>query len=139
MTSDAANRPSQHAERTRLDKWLWAARFYKTRGLAKAAINGGKVHVNEMRVKAAKAVAIGDILRITHGEVARTVVVTGFAERRGSASVAATLYAETAASVTRREADRMDRRLRNAGLSEPNRRPDKQERRKLLALRNVSE
>ena len=139
MTGAAANVPGQRAERTRLDKWLWAARFFKTRGLAKTAIDGGRVHVNDVRVKAAKAVAVGDTLRITQGEVARTVVVTGLAERRGSASVAATLYAETAASLARREAERVERRLRNAGFSAPKQRPDKQQRRKLQALRNAGE
>ena len=75
--------------RVRLDKWLWAARFYKSRSLAKTAIDGGKVHLNDGRVKAAKEVGVGDTLTITRGDAVQTVVVTAVAERRGSATIAA--------------------------------------------------
>ena len=95
--SDAG--PSQ-----RLDKWLWAARFFKTRTQAQEAVNGGKVHVDGDRVKPARAVRVGQMLEITRGEVMLTVRIEGLAERRGPAPVAATLYAETEESVARREA-----------------------------------
>jgi ribosome-associated heat shock protein Hsp15 len=91
-------------ERVRLDKWLWAARFYKTRGLAAEAIDGGKVEVNAARAKRAKMVQVGDEVRIRQSPFEHVVVVRGVSERRGPATVAATLYEETAASKAKREA-----------------------------------
>lgn len=120
--------------RVRLDRWLWAARFFKTRTLAKAAIDGGKVQLHGVRPKPAKEVAVGDEVRIRVGAVVRTVVVTGVAERRGSATVAATLYVETTASVAQREAAAAARRLARAGTVAPPRRPTKRQRRQLRAL-----
>lgn len=122
-------------QRVRLDKWLWAARFYKTRSLAKTAVEGGKVHLNAVRVKAAKEVTVGDTLVITRGETVQTVVVQALAERRGSATVAATLYAETEESVEQREALAADRRMRRAGLSVPKMRPNKHDRRRLREMK----
>ena len=85
--------------RVRLDKWLWAARFYKTRSLAKTAVDGGKVHLNGARAKPAKEIVPGDRLTVTRGEVEQTVTVVNVAERRGGAAIAATLYEETPESV----------------------------------------
>ena len=121
----------------RLDKWLWAARFYKSRSLAKAAIDGGKVHLNGARTKAAKEVGPGDRLEVTRGSVQQTVIVTAMAERRGSATVAATLYEETPESVQRREAIRAERRLQRAGLTMPQRRPGKHDRRRLREMKTA--
>ena len=90
--------------RVRLDKWLWAARFYKTRALAADAIDGGKVDVNDARVKRAKLVQIGDEVRIRQTPFEHVVKVRGVSDRRGPASVAATLYEETPESKTKREA-----------------------------------
>ena len=81
--------------RLRIDKWLWAARFYKTRSAATEAVAGGLVHVDGERVKPARDVRAGDVLEVRTGTVRRTVIVRGIAERRGPASVAATLYEET--------------------------------------------
>ena len=91
-------------DRVRLDKWLWAARFYKTRGLAADAIDGGKVDVNGTRVKRAKHVHIGDEVSIRQTPFEHIVIVRGLSERRGPASVAATLYEETADSKAKRDA-----------------------------------
>jgi ribosome-associated heat shock protein Hsp15 len=91
-------------ERVRIDKWLWAARFFKTRGLAVEAIDGGKIEVNGARVKRAKLVQAGDEVRIRQTPFEHVVMVRGVADRRGSASVAATLYEETAESKTKRQA-----------------------------------
>jgi ribosome-associated heat shock protein Hsp15 len=91
-------------DRVRLDKWLWAARFYKTRALAAEAIDGGKVDVNGARAKRAKMVQTGDEVRIRQTPFEHVVMVRGVSQRRGPASVAATLYAETAASKAKREA-----------------------------------
>ena len=90
--------------RVRLDKWLWAARFFKTRALAADAIDGGKVDVNGAGVKRAKLVQVGDEVSIRQTPFEHVVVVRGLSERRGPASVAATLYEETAASKAKREA-----------------------------------
>ena len=128
---------STSAEPVRLDKWLWAARFFKTRSLAKAAIEGGKVHLNGARVKASKEVGVGDRLEVTRGDVRQTVHVTATAERRGSATIAATLYAETPESEAKREAIRTERRLQRAGLSVPQRRPEKHDRRRLRELKTA--
>ena len=125
--------------RVRLDKWLWAARFFKTRSLAKAAIDGGKVHLNDARVKAAKEIAPGDTLTITRGDSSQTVVVTALAERRGSATIAATLYSETAESIDAREAFRAQRRMERAGLTVPKGRPSKHDRRRLLEMKTATD
>ena len=128
MTNDAT-------DRIRLDKWLWAARFYKTRSLAKAAVEGGKVHLNGARVKAAKEVVSGDTLTVTRGEVEQTVIVAAISARRGSASIAATLYDETAESIDKREQHRAERRMLAAGLRVPKTRPNKRQRRALQGLK----
>ena len=128
MTNDAT-------DRIRLDKWLWAARFYKTRSLAKAAVEGGKVHLNGARVKAAKEVVSGDTLTVTRSEVEQTVIVAAISARRGSASIAATLYDETAESIDKREQHRAERRMLAAGLRVPKTRPNKRQRRALQGLK----
>ena len=125
--------------RVRLDKWLWAARFYKTRSRAKAAIDGGKVHLNDARVKTAKEVAPGDTLTITRGDSTQTVVVTALGERRGSATIAATLYTETSESIDTREAIRAQRRMERAGLTVPKGRPSKHDRRRLLEMKTATD
>ena len=121
--------------RVRVDKWLWAARFFKTRALASAAIQGGKVHVNGARAKPARTLQPGDALEIHKGTERFAVVVEGLAERRGSASVAQTLYRETEDSQQAREAQREQQRLLAAGLSQPAQRPDKKQRRQLRRLK----
>ena len=97
-----SNGEAQHGERVRLDKWLWAARFFKTRGLAADAIDGGKVDVNGTRAKRAKMIQVGDEVRVRQTPFEHVVHVRGLSERRGPASVAATLYEETAESKARR-------------------------------------
>ena len=130
------SQPSVRTEgRVRLDKWLWAARFYKTRSLAKTAIDGGKVRLNGARPKAAKEVAAGDTVTVTRGEVVQQVTVTAVAERRGSATVAAELYDESEESIASREAIRIERRLQRAGMVAGKGRPNKKERRRLMQLK----
>lgn len=120
-------------QRVRIDKWLWAARFYKTRSAATDAVNGGRVHVNGARAKPSKDVVIGDTIELTVGEMPWTVGVTGLADRRSSAAVAATLYTETDESRRVREQRIADRRVRpvGAGLGE---RPTKRDRRRIEDL-----
>jgi ribosome-associated heat shock protein Hsp15 len=122
----------------RIDKWLWAARFFKTRSLATAAIAGGKVHLNGERTKAGKILRVGDTLAITRGRLTYTVVVRVLSDRRGSGSDALELYEETAESV--RERERMIAFLKATALPD-NRppgargRPSKRDRREIDRLR----
>ena len=95
---------NQDSTKLRIDKWLWAARFFKTRSLAAEAVEGGKVHLNGVRVKPAKNVSIGDTLEIRIGPFQFIVVVSGLSPRRGPASEAAKLYQETGESRSAREA-----------------------------------
>jgi ribosome-associated heat shock protein Hsp15 len=122
-------------EQVRIDKWLWAARFFKTRGAATEAVLGGHVHVGGERVKPAKEVRAGDKVDIRRGEIGWTVVVTGIAERRGNAAVAATLYEETPASLAAREQQRLERRLARPLGADLGARPTKLARRRIEALR----
>jgi ribosome-associated heat shock protein Hsp15 len=120
-------------EGVRLDKWLWAARFYKTRSLATDAVLGGHVHVGDVRVKPSREVRLGETLEITQGPRRRTVVVTGLSDKRGPASVAQGLYEETAESIARGEQRRLERRAE----PQPVGRPSKVDRRRLDALRRA--
>ena len=122
-------------DRIRIDRWLWAARFFKTRGEATEAVLGGHARLDGERVKPAKEVRVGARLEIRRGEVRWTVVVTGLADRRGSASVAATLYEETPESLAAREQQRLERRLARPLGADLGARPTKQARRRLEALR----
>jgi ribosome-associated heat shock protein Hsp15 len=125
---------SDSTDRVRLDKWLWAARFYKTRGLAAEAIDGGKVDVNQARVKRAKMVQVGDEVRIRQTPFEHVVIVRGVSEQRGPASVAATLYEETAGSKARRDALKTQIRSMPADDWESGR-PTKRDRREIERFR----
>ena len=117
----------------RFDKWLWAARFFKTRSLAKEAIEGGKVHYNGARVKISKTVEIGAEIRVRQGFDEKTVIVKGLSAQRGAAPQAQLLYQETDASVAAREANAQQRK--NVQFHAPDQRPDKKERRQLLQIK----
>jgi len=119
----------------RADQWLWAARFFKTRSLAKQAIDGGKIEVNEAGCKPAKALHVGDMLRISRGEERLEVEVLGLSDKRGPASVAQTLYRETETSRVARDAAQQQRQL--IGASGPLKRPDKHARRDLRRLKDA--
>ena len=123
----------------RIDRWLWAARFFKTRSLAKAAIEGGKVFMSGQRVKPARDISIGQTLVIRRGDDEFTVTVTGLAEQRGPAKVAQTLYAESAASIEAREQRYATRRMERAGLTVPDTKPTKKQRRDLRKLKTDTE
>ncbi|RPI40946.1 MAG: RNA-binding S4 domain-containing protein [Betaproteobacteria bacterium] len=122
-------------DRLRIDKWLWAARFFKTRSLAAQAVEGGKVKLNDERVKAAKSIRIGDRMSIRIGDHEWAITVTALSDRRGPAEVARVLYAEDEASRVRR-VEAMERR--RAGFEpEPQHggRPEKRQRRELRRVR----
>ena len=122
-------------EQVRIDRWLWAARLFKTRGLAAEAVLGGRVHVNGVRVKPAKGIHVGDRIDVTIGEFRRTVEVKGLADRRGPATAAAALYEETPESIAAREQHLLERRLARPPGADLGARPTKLERRRLDALR----
>lgn len=117
------------ADSVRADIWLWAARFFKTRALAKHAIEGGKVAVNDLLCKPAKLLHVGDRLNVGVGEQRFEIDIRGLSEKRGPASIAQTLYEETQASRSAREAQREQRRLLGSDLAKPPSRPDKRARR----------
>ena len=118
-------------EKVRIDKWLWAARFFKTRTLATEAVAGGRVHVNGVRAKPSKDVQTGDRIELTVGQMPWQVEVTGLADRRGSASVAATLYTETPESAERRRVLSDQRRVAPPVGADMGERPTKRDRRRL--------
>jgi ribosome-associated heat shock protein Hsp15 len=122
-------------DRVRVDKWLWAARFFKTRALATDAVVAGHVHLNGARVKPAKDVHVGDSVEVRIGTVNWTVAVRALNDKRGPASVAATLYEETADSIAARERHQAERRLARPVGADLGARPTKQDRRRLDALR----
>ena len=128
--SDAAH----SFEKIRIDKWLWAARFFKTRTLAKTAIESGKVQLAGQRVKVSREVAPGDVLRIRQGWDEREVIVKGTSEQRRSAPIAQTLYEETSDSVARRERAAEARKAAGT-MARPTQRPGKHERKALERLR----
>ncbi|AAN53251.1 ribosome-associated heat shock protein Hsp15 [Shewanella oneidensis MR-1] len=119
----------------RLDKWLWAARFYKTRAIAKEMINGGKVHYNGARTKSSKNAEIGAILKIRQGYDDKEIVIKKLSEVRQSASIAQELYQETAASAAKRAVNAEARRLNILNNPAPDRKPDKKQRRELIRFK----
>ena len=124
-------------DKLRIDKWLWAARFYKTRTLASEEIDKGRVHINGVAVKPAREVKAGDLLQLRTGVIMRTVTVLGVSDKRGSAPVAALLFAETPESIALRAAAAESRRLApEPALSLTQGRPTKRERRETDQARN---
>ena len=121
----------------RLDVWLWAARFFKTRALAKQAIAGGKIKVGDAAGKPSRVVRVGEQLKIARGEEHFEIEVVALCERRGSASVALTHYRETEASRLARERAAEQRRLSAAGYTRPATKPDKRARRLIRALGDI--
>ena len=122
-------------DRLRIDKWLWAARFYKTRSIAKAAIEGGKVHLDGQRVKVSREITVGEHLTVKQGWDEKELVVKGLSDQRGPAPIAQTLYEETAASVRRREREAQARKAAGGATARPTQKPGKHERKALEKLR----
>jgi ribosome-associated heat shock protein Hsp15 len=122
--------------RPRLDKWLWAARFFKTRALASQAADRGRVRVNGERVKSSRAVNVGDRLEVRTGADVIEVEVAGLSRQRGPAAVAQALYQETEASRNRRQAAAEQRRLLASEVPRPAARPDKRARRQISRFRD---
>ncbi|MCQ3828971.1 RNA-binding S4 domain-containing protein [Microbulbifer elongatus] len=116
-------------EKVRIDKWLWAARFFKTRSIAKQAIEGGKVHAEGQRVKASKEITTGTLLTIRQGWDEKVVEVLVLSDQRRGADIAQTLYRETEDSIAKREQFAADRKASNANISHE--RPNKKQRRQI--------
>ena len=121
----------------RLDLWLWAARFFKTRSLAKQAIETGKVEISGQRAKPSRGVRVGDAMRIARGDETFSVEVLALSDTRGPASIAQTLYRESEASRAEREAKRAELRAGRAGYKPPETKPDKRARRLIRALGDI--
>ena len=119
----------------RIDKWLWACRFYKTRSAATDAVVGGRVHLNDARVKPSKEIRAGDTVEVRIGQLQWTLVVRGLSDKRGPATVATTLYDETAESTAAREQRSAELRLARPLGADLGGRPTKQARRRIEDLR----
>ncbi|EPC6047153.1 heat-shock protein [Serratia sp. OLHL2] len=119
----------------RLDKWLWAARFYKTRALAREMIDGGKVHYNGQRGKPSKIVELNAELKLRQGNEERTVIVLALTGQRRGANEAQQMYQETEASIANREKMALARKMNALTMPHPDRRPDKKERRDLMKFK----
>lgn len=126
------------SDKLRADKWLWAARFFRTRTLAKEAIEGGKVHMNGQKIKTSKELRVGDVLTIRQGSASvqeqKTIVIKALSETRSNATAATTLYEETPESQELRAFFAQQRRLQN--LARPSSKPDKKQRRDLQKFQN---
>ena len=131
--------PALPPSKVRLDKWLWAARFFKTRSLAKAAIDNGKVHLDGQRVKVSKEISVNDKLQIRQGWDEKHIVVKQLSEQRRGAPEAQLLYEETAESIVRREAQVQARKAAGGMLDHPAQRPSKLQRRQLHRFKDFQE
>jgi ribosome-associated heat shock protein Hsp15 len=120
------------SEKIRLDKWLWAARFYKTRNIAKEAIDGGKVHLNGQRCKPGKEPKVGDMLKLRTGWDEKVVIVRELSDKRQKAELAQQLYEETSESIQARETSAEQRKAMRGATPRPERRPDKKQRRDIM-------
>ncbi len=126
---------ADNLSKVRLDKWLWAARFFKTRALAKAAIEGGKVHIDGQRAKASKEIRNGITIEVRQGRDEKVVVVTALSDQRRGATEAAVLYRETEDSIARREAAAAQRKALRLSDAAPPGRPSKKQRRQIHRFR----
>lgn len=129
---------NQELLKVRADKWLWAARFFRTRTLAKEAIDGGKVHMNGQKIKTSKELQVGDTLTIRQGHASiaeqKTIIIKALSDTRSNATIAQTLYEETQESVATREFFAEQRKLQN--LARPATKPDKKQRRDIEKFKN---
>ncbi|NQX90322.1 MAG: RNA-binding protein [Halioglobus sp.] len=129
------SKTADNPAKMRLDKWLWAARFFRSRNLAKLAIEGGKVHLDGQRVKVSKEITVGATLRIRQGWSEKTVVIRQLSEQRRGAAQAQHLYAETGESQERRAAAAEARRAAGRLTGRPEQRPTKKQRRQIHAFK----
>lgn len=119
----------------RIDKWLWAARFFKTRALSREMVQSGKVQYNGARSKPSKLVEIGGLVSIPQGYDTKEVLILGLSEKRQSAPIAQTLYEETPASIEKRKQNKISRSVQGFHSPKPEQRPDKKQRRELIKFK----
>lgn len=124
------------AANIRLDKWLWAARFYKTRAIARDMVQGGKVHYNGQRTKPSKIVELDAVIKLAQGVDEKVITVLKLLDKRLSAPIAQTLYQESDASIEKREANSIARKNNSFFAPHPDRKPDKKQRRELLKMKS---
>ncbi len=124
------------SQKVRLDKWLWAARFFKTRALARDMVQSGKVHYNGQRSKPGKVVEIGAMVKVPAGWDTKEVEILGVSEKRLGASLAQELYEETPESVAKREENQAARKLQTFHSPKPEGRPDKKQRREIIKFKH---
>ncbi|MCK8046393.1 MULTISPECIES: ribosome-associated heat shock protein Hsp15 [Shewanella] len=129
------NDNEQQVFKVRLDKWLWAARFYKTRAISKEMINGGKVHYNGQRTKSSKFAEVGATIRLRQGHDEKEIVIKQLSEYRQKGSIAQTLYEETPQSIAKRETYAEQRRLNILNNPAPAQKPDKKQRRQIMRFK----
>ncbi|NMP04926.1 ribosome-associated heat shock protein Hsp15 [Pseudoalteromonas arctica] len=122
--------------KVRLDKWLWAARFYKTRAVAREMVQGGKVHYNGQRTKASKIVDVGAKVKLTQGVDEKLITILSVLEKRQSAPIAQTMYQESDASIAKREENSIARKNNSFFAPHPDKKPDKKQRRELLKMKS---
>ena len=121
--------------KVRLDKWLWAARFYKTRAIAREMVQGGKVHYNGQRTKASKIVDVGAKVKLAQGVDEKLITILSVLEKRQSAPIAQTMYQESDASIAKREENSIARKNNSFFAPHPDKKPDKKQRRELLKMK----
>lgn len=126
-------------DKLRVDKWLWAARFFKTRSLAKTAIEGGKVQLEGQRVKVSREISVGDQLRVRQGWDERDIIVRALSNQRRGAPEAQALYKETPESIARREQSAQARKLAGGMIGRPAKKPDKRARRQIHRFRHIDD
>lgn len=133
-----ANTGSDHTDvlKVRLDKWLWAARFYKTRAIAREMVQGGKVHYNGQRTKASKIVEPGAVIKLAQGVDEKLITILSVLEKRQSAPIAQTMYQESDTSIAKREENAIARKNNSFFAPHPDRKPDKKQRRELLKMKS---
>jgi len=127
-----ATKSKEPLTKVRIDKWLWAARFYKTRSIAKVAVDGGKIQLEGNRVRPGKEIVVGSTIKIKQGWDDKIIIVTALKDRRGTATEASLLYEETTASIESRLANAEQRKMAQAAAPQSDSRPNKKERRQIM-------
>ncbi len=125
-----------NSDAVRLDKWLWAARFYKTRSIARNMVDGGKVHYNGQRSKPSKVVELGAVITLRQGQDDKTIKIEKISDQRRGAPEAQLLYTETDESIAKREENHQKRKLNAFHSPSPDRRPDKKQRRDIIKFKH---
>ena len=138
-SKSVSNHQTDSIDSVRLDKWLWAARFYKTRSIAREMVQGGKVHYNDQRSKASKIVEVGATIKLLQGQEEKIVIIDQISDQRRGAPIAQTLYHETEQSIAKRAKNAEDRKLNTLFSPRPDSKPDKKQRRKIIQFKSEIE